>query len=100
MLFYNGAGKTFLVELLTLLLVGGMSCFTKVSTTTSSNTDWCGRVPAKGEPNVCGVVDVLLDGVPAVGEVKQAGGKEGCYQLYKLLHLHVVRVIPDYPVLY
>ena len=51
-LFYNGVGKTFLSELLSLLPLGGVRGYCKVSTTTNPKYDWCGVVPSQGEPNV------------------------------------------------
>ena len=45
-------------ELLSLLpLVGGVTGYCKVSTTTNPKYDWCGIVPTQGEPNVCGVAE-------------------------------------------
>ena len=102
---YNGAGKTFLSELLSLLPLGGVTGYCKVSTTTNPKYDWCGVVPSQGEPNVCGVADVILEtmeGLPlVVGEIKSGSSREGAYQLlaaaYFLQQRKGQRVLGKYP---
>ena len=75
-LFYNGTGKLFIYELLT--MIPDRNFKVAISTTSNPYTDWCGIYQ---EGVVSGVVDVLvrpLDptrGQPVIiGEVKGASG--------------------------
>ena len=88
-LFRNGAGKTFLYELLTLQLK--YPCRVSLATTNHPVHDWCGVTTnieddSGGQKNVSSVVDVLVRDCTrnqealAVGEVK-GGGPAGLWQL-------------------
>lgn len=80
-LFKNGAGKTFLYELLT--LKPPKNYRVSIATTTDPRHDWCGVDTSV----ISGVVDLLVRGVQqgselalAVGEVK-GDGQSGLWQL-------------------
>ena len=88
-LFRNGAGKTFLYELLT--MYPKYPCRVSIATTNHPVHDWCGVTAnienaSGGLMNVSGVVDVLVRDCTrgqealAVGEVK-GGGPAGLWQL-------------------
>ena len=73
-LFYNGTGKLFIYELLT--MIPDRNFKVAISTTSNPYTDWCGT-----EGVVSGIVDVLvrpLDPIRRqpviIGEVKGASG--------------------------
>ena len=93
-LFSNGAGKDFLASLFRLCHCFEFSkdWFIHFSTTGDSRTDWCRITPQRGQPNVSGVADVMIerdDGVKlVVGEVNlasSAGRKEGGPGEFQLL---------------
>ena len=58
--FSNGDGKRLVTELLCLSSVIGEHWVVWSSTTSNPTTDWCGVVPRGTEPQLTGVVDIIL----------------------------------------
>ena len=74
----------------------------KFSTTGDSCTDWCGITLQRGQPNVSGVADVMIerdDGVKlVVGEVNlasSAGRKERVSAACRATHVAVLSAMPE-----
>ena len=74
----------------------------KFSTTGDSCTDWCGITPQRGQPDVSGVADVMIerdDGVKlVVGEVNLAssvGRKERVSAACRATHVAVLSAMPE-----
>ena len=93
--FLNGAGKQFLTELLCLSSVIGEHWVVRSSTTSNPTTDWCGVVPRGTEPQLTGVVDIMLKTVEGetllVGEVKSRPVRNGVANLQLLAELRMLQ---------
>ena len=93
--FSNGAGKQFLTELLCLSSVIGEHWVVRSSTTSNPTTDWCGVVPQGTEPQLTGVVDIMLKTVEGetllVGEVKYRPVRNGVANLQLLAELRMLQ---------